>query len=95
MSCIEAIAGGPANTNFAISGSTLGAYEHGDTVAGSAFVVYSGSYLGENETFVNNSVNSSDEAYMYLTSGAEGGATEGKFTAGKLIIRLYGHEDFT
>ena len=94
MSCLEDPAGGQANTNFAISGSTLGTFEHGDTVAGSPFTVFSGNYIAENETNVNNVVNSSDGAFMYLTSGAAGGAAGGKFTAGKLIIRLYGHLDF-
>lgn len=95
MSCLETIAGGAANNNFCISGSEVALEEHGDTVAGSAYLAFSGSYLTANSTVIDNFVNSSDESYMYLTSNTAGAVTPAQFSAGKLVIRLYGYEDFT
>ena len=97
ISCIEDIAGGAANKDFDISGSTLGTYEHGDTPAGDPFTVYAMSgTISSGQTVGNNTTNSSDDAYFYLVNGTDGshGGTAGQFTAGKLLIRFYGHKVF-
>ena len=103
ISCIETITGAataggpdwPQNLDFDISGSTLGSYGHGDVPAGDPFTVYAmGGNIAVGQTIADQAVTSSDDAYMYLVNGAAGSAGTGKFNAGKLVIRLFGHKDF-
>ena len=98
VSCIEDIAGGAANADFDISGSTLGTYSHGDKPAGDPFTVFTmaTSSISAGQTIVNTTTNSSNNAYMYLVNGTDGnhGGSAGQFTAGKLIFRFYGHKSF-
>jgi len=96
VSCIETIAGGCVNADFDISGSTLGVYEQGDTVAGSPITVYTmGADITGGQTISSTTnLSSSNDYFMYLVTGAPGSGANGQFTAGKLIIRLYGAKDF-
>ena len=98
VTCLEDIAGGHANAAFGISGSTLGSYSQGQagTGLGDPFLVYNmtGS-IQEYDKFSGSVVAQPDnDSYMYLLASNSDAGTAGQFTAGKLIIKFYGHEDF-
>ena len=98
ITCLEDIAGGHANNRFGISGSTLGAYTQGQagTGLGDPFLVYN--MTGSIQTFDTFSgsvvVQPDNDSYMYLLAQHNAGGTAGKFTAGKLVIKFYGQEEF-
>lgn len=96
FSCIEDITGGATvNADFDLTGSTEDGYSHGETPAADVFAIAStDGEIDAGQTITDSTVNSSDGAFVYLCQGATGGGTPGQYSAGKLIIRLYGHEDF-
>jgi len=95
VSCLELPAGGPANKDFDIEGATTGLFEHGDNPDDDQFTAYEmGGNIAMHQTITKETVESSDNAFMYLTAGAAGSATAAQFSAGKLVIRFYGHPDF-
>lgn len=100
LSCIELGDAGVnvgATLDFALSASTLGTYGQGTIASGMGdpFVVAAPfAAIAKGQTLVDNLVNSSDDGYVYLVNGTAGSGSAGQYTAGKIIIRLYGHKDF-
>ena len=103
LSCIETPVSNTGNLNFTLSGSTLGTYGHGEVPSGDPYTIWSMSGSIEEAQTVSSamsgsnrrSVDCSDDSYIYMVNGRPGTAgTKGKYTAGKLIWRFYGHADF-
>jgi hypothetical protein len=96
LSCIETIAGGNANKHFVLSSSTLGTYHHGETPTGDPTNICDfGSDIAVNQTqTVNTPTSPGSDEYIYIVNGATGADAVTDFTAGKLVLRFYGHKDF-
>jgi len=86
VGCIEAIAGGAAH--LALYQSTTGTYTHNQTVSGSSLLDLTNS-LAVGDTKTQNSCTDLSDDYIYLVSSTGSDSTS-LYTAGKLIIKLYG-----
>jgi len=101
MSCIETPAGNDLDA-FDLIACTEGTFTQGDDArgAGGAVVVNTASVdavtYAVGDTVIDQAVGSpANGQFLYLTAGVPGTAgPKANYTAGKLVIRLYGHADF-
>ncbi len=84
--CIETPAGG--DDDFLLVAGSADDETFDDTVTNTATLCDTGGAFAAGKTIVNNVPAITPNYYYYLT---QGGATDGEYSAGQLIIRTYGH----
>ena len=96
MSCIEAPAGNGAFADFNLETDDAALEMGADPGTNNVLILDACGNTAKGTTKMSSAVGSPTSGqYIYLVNGAAGGATDNsQYSAGKLIVRLYGFADF-